>query len=111
MNLPRPITLFVPVFSLVLVISSMTLAQSTLPPETQRRVGSTLPVRQTIAVTSPAYGADIRGDTTITFTARSFAQVTVRCWKAGPGIGEDSVVGTVDIDDEGNGSIVFPAGR
>ena len=93
------------------LITTMAAAQTRSTEHTQRRVGSTLPVQKTIAVTSPAYGADVNGDTKVTFTATGFSKVTVRCWQAGGTIGTDSIAATVDIDDQGNGSFVFPANR
>jgi len=68
-----------------------------------------LPYKQTIAVLSPEYAGDISGDTTITFQAKGFKQVTARSWQADGDIGTDSVIATVDLDDDGNGSFVFPA--
>jgi len=62
-----------------------------------------------ISVTSPAYCSDIEGNTTITISALNFSQLTVYCWKQGDGFGTNSTVGTVTLDKNGTGSIVFPA--
>ena len=62
-----------------------------------------------VAVVSPAYGADVKGDTTVTLAAPGFQSVTVRCWKQGPGFGADSTVATAALDAKGAGSFVFPA--
>ena len=66
-----------------------------------------------VAVTSPAYCADIQGDTTIRVNGLGFKTLTARCWKQGaPGsnrFGKQSVVAEVKLDDKGNGSFVFPA--
>ena len=62
-----------------------------------------------ISVTSPAYCSDIQGNTTIYISALNFSQLTVYCWKQGDGFGTNSTVGTVTLDKNGTGSIVFPA--
>jgi Glycosyl hydrolases family 16 len=62
-----------------------------------------------ISVTAPAYGADVKGDTTIAFAAPGFTKTTVKCWKQGPAFGSDSTIGEVKLDDAGRGTIVFPA--
>lgn len=62
-----------------------------------------------IGVSSPAYCSDIEGDTTIVIRAPGCSEVTVSCWKQGVGFGSNSVLGTVTLDENGNGSIVFPA--
>ena len=64
-----------------------------------------------ISVVSPAYCSDVKGSTPITLSAPGYKTATVRCWKQGPGFGSDSVVATVPIDAQGNGSFVFPADR
>jgi hypothetical protein len=68
-----------------------------------------IPHERLILVTSPVYGADIKGDTTIDIVAPAFTQVTVKCWKQGAGFGSDSTIGQVALDAQGKGSIVFPA--
>jgi hypothetical protein len=62
-----------------------------------------------VAVVSPAYCSDIKGDTTVSLAAPGFRSVTVKCWKQGEGFGADSTVATVTLDAKGNGSFVFPA--
>jgi len=62
-----------------------------------------------VAVTSPEYGSDIRGDTKIAIAAAGFKSVTVKCWKQGAGFGSDSTVAMVALDAKGQGSFVFPA--
>ena len=62
-----------------------------------------------IAVRSPDYCSDIKGDTTIALAARGFKFVTVKCWKQGEGFGADSTVARVALDAQGKGSLVFPA--
>jgi len=64
---------------------------------------------QTISVTSPPYCSDINGDTTISISAPGMKTADVKCWKQGPGFGTDSTVGTMTLDDQGKGSIVFHA--
>ena len=70
--------------------------------------GSEYP-RNLISVISPAYGAEVKGDTQIKFAAPGFAELTVKCWKQGNGFGADAVVGQVKLDEQGQGGIVFPA--
>lgn len=65
--------------------------------------------RNQVAVTSPAYGADISGDTTVAIRAPGLTSAVVKCWKQGDGFGADSTVATVTLDAEGKGSFVFPA--
>ena len=67
-----------------------------------------------VAVTSPAYGGEIQGDTPLAIAAPGFATVTVSCWKQGTGagasgFGAEATVGTVTLDAAGKGSLVFPA--
>ena len=62
-----------------------------------------------ISVVSPAYCADIQGKTFIKFSAPGFKNVTVKCWKQGPGFGSDSTVATVPLNAQGDGAFVFPA--
>ena len=62
-----------------------------------------------MAVISPAYCSDIRGDTRATLTAPGFKSVTVKCWKGGGAFGADSTVADVRLDAKGNGSFVFRA--
>lgn len=62
-----------------------------------------------IAVTSPEYCSDVEGDITVTLVAPGFRRVIVKCWKQGEGFGSDSKLASVDLDEKGNGSFVFPA--
>jgi beta-glucanase (GH16 family) len=62
-----------------------------------------------VAVLSPGYGSDVRGDTRITLAAPGFKNLKVKCWKAGGKSGVDSTIATVDLDATGHGSFVFPA--
>ncbi len=62
-----------------------------------------------ISVTSPAYGSNVQGNTTITISAPNFTQVIVYCWKQGAGYGSNSVVDTLTLNGLGAGSFVFPA--
>jgi beta-glucanase (GH16 family) len=64
---------------------------------------------QLIGVSSPAYCSDIEGNTTIHILAPTYTSLNVYCWKQGDGYGSNSLVGTVDLDTDGVGSIVFPA--
>jgi hypothetical protein len=61
-----------------------------------------------IAVTSPEYCSEVRGDTSITLSAAGFKNLIVKCWKQGDGFGTDSTVATVGLDAKGNGEFVFP---
>ncbi|MBV9849149.1 MAG: glycoside hydrolase family 16 protein [Armatimonadetes bacterium] len=62
-----------------------------------------------VSVVSPPYCADVRGKTRVTLAAPGFQNVTVHCWKQGPGFGSDSTVATLTLDARGGGSFVFPA--
>ena len=62
-----------------------------------------------VSVLAPAYGAGIRGRTTIRLVAPGLAGAKVTCWKQGDGFGEEAVVGTVTFDARGKGAIDFPA--
>ncbi|MFR0836009.1 MAG: hypothetical protein ACLSG8_07640, partial [Barnesiella sp.] len=62
-----------------------------------------------IGVKSPAYCSDIQGNTTIDISAPTYSEVKVHCWKQGTGYGTYELVGTVALDSEGAGTIVFPA--
>ncbi len=64
-----------------------------------------------VSVTSPAYCADVQGNTTLRIHAPGFPAVTVTSWKPGPGSGSDSVVGVAALDAQGDGAVVFPAGK
>ena len=62
-----------------------------------------------VAVTSPAYGSNVRGDTTVKVEAPGFKSVTVKCWKQGGAAGADSTIATVALDEKGQGAFMFPA--
>ena len=62
-----------------------------------------------IGVTSPAYGADVKGSTRVELTAPGFEKVTVSCWKQGPGFGTNTTIAEVTPNSAGHGSFVFPA--
>ena len=70
---------------------------------------------QSIMVTSPGVGSDIKGDVTVNFTAPGMASAKASCWQqptpANPSTwGHDvDVAPNIKLDDEGNGSFVFPA--
>ena len=83
------------------------LAFDTLSVDSEKSAEETLGCQ--VAVTSPAYGADVTGATPIAIAAAGFKTLTVKCWKQGEGFGTDSTVGTVTLDAQGNGKIVFPA--
>jgi hypothetical protein len=68
-------------------------------------------LRSEIAVVSPEYCSDVKGDTLINLAAPGFKSLTVKCWKQGDGFGSDSTVATVALDASGNGSFIFPANR
>jgi Glycosyl hydrolases family 16 len=61
-----------------------------------------------VAVSSPAYGSDVKGDVRVSFTAPGFKEVTARCWKPSGRFGTDSVIASVNLDAKGQGSFHFP---
>ena len=63
----------------------------------------------TIAVRSPAYGADVHGDTRIDVAAPKLDEVTATCWQQGGRFGHLATVATTKLDAHGNGSFIFPA--
>ena len=63
----------------------------------------------TVTVLSPGYCSEVKGDTPLRIAAPGFTSAVVKCWKQGDGFGADSTVGTVTLDAQGMGSIVFPA--
>jgi beta-glucanase (GH16 family) len=67
------------------------------------------PTPNMVSVVSPPYCSEIWGRTTISFVAPGLKTATIKCWKQGPGFGTDSVIGTVNLDMNGKGSVVFPA--
>ncbi|MFA4944572.1 MAG: family 16 glycosylhydrolase [Lentisphaeria bacterium] len=70
---------------------------------------------QAIAVSSPAYCSDIKGDVTVTFKAPGMTQAKALCWQqptaANPSPwGHDvDLAPDLQLDAAGNGSFVFPA--
>lgn len=64
-----------------------------------------------VIVTSPRYGSTIKGDTTIEITAPGFSRAEVKSWLPGGKFGEDSTVGFIELDEDGTGSIAFPADK
>jgi hypothetical protein len=62
-----------------------------------------------VSVVSPAYGAEIRGRTTISLMAPGVTSATVTCWKQGDGLGSDATVATLAVDPQGRASFEFPA--
>lgn len=83
------------------------LAFDALAVDSEATVGETL--GGTISVTSPAYCADIKGDTRVNVSAPGFARLTARSWKQGGRFGSSAPIATIKLDDKGNGSFVFPA--
>src|SRR5690606_12534458 len=69
----------------------------------------TVSIQAAVTVTSPAYRADISGNTTVTIQAPGATTAVVKCWQNGTGLGQDTTVATVTLDGSGNGSFVFPA--
>jgi hypothetical protein len=70
---------------------------------------------QSIAVSSPAYGANIKGDVTVNFSAPGMTKVKVLCWQQ-PDFGSSDewghdaeVASDLTLDDSGKGSFVFHA--
>ncbi len=64
-----------------------------------------------VIVTEPAYGSTIRGDTTLKFSAPGLRTATISSWLPEGDIGRMETIGQVQLDDAGEGSIVFPANR
>src|SRR5579863_7025160 len=62
-----------------------------------------------ISVVSPEYCSEVTGATKVALSAPGFDEVTVKCWKQGPGFGADSTVAVVHLDASGSGSFLFPA--
>ena len=62
-----------------------------------------------VAVTAPAYGAEVQGDTPIRVLAPGFASVTASSWKAGGAFGEQATIASVTLDKNGAGGFTFPA--
>jgi hypothetical protein len=70
---------------------------------------------QSIAVGVPAYGADIKGDITVTFKAPGMAKARAMCWqqptpdKPSPWGHDVDVAPDLKLDADGNGGFVFQA--
>ena len=65
-----------------------------------------------IAIVSPDYCSDIKGDTRVSLSAPGFKSVTAKCWKQGARLRRPIPPSpTVALDASGNGSFVFPADR
>jgi hypothetical protein len=72
---------------------------------------------KSIAVSDPAYGSDIQGDTTVKFSAPGMTKVKVMCWQQPDSGSSDKwghdaeVASDVQLDAQGNGSFTFPADK
>jgi Glycosyl hydrolases family 16 len=75
--------------------------------DSEKGTGET--VGRRVAVLSPDYCSDVKGNTLVKLAAPGSKQVTVKCWKGGRGFGADSTVATVALDAKGSGSFIFPA--
>jgi len=64
-----------------------------------------------VTVTSPAYCADVSGNTTISIAAPGFTSATAKCWQSGGTYGSDSTVASniTLTGTNGTGSFTFPA--
>jgi hypothetical protein len=62
-----------------------------------------------VSILSPPYCSTISGNTPISICAPGLTSATVMCWKQGPGFGADSTVGNIMLDNQGDGTINFPA--
>ncbi len=62
-----------------------------------------------VVVTTPRYGSTIKGDTRIEIRAPGFRKAEVKSWLPGGKFGQDSTVGTIELGEDGTGSIIFPA--
>ena len=71
--------------------------------------GAAVYPRDQVSILSPAYGSDISGKTTLSICAPGFTSATVKCWKQGAGFGADATVGKIALDNQGRGTIDFPA--
>ena len=72
-------------------------------------VGEPAVAPPSVSVLSPAYCADVKGDTPISIAAAGFRTVTAKSWKPGGQFGTPATVATIDLDEKGAGSFVFPA--
>lgn len=67
---------------------------------------------QVITVTSPAYRADVHGTTVIRVNAPGFkGPLEAKSWMPGGEFGADSLIASVNLNTEGQGSFSFPADR
>lgn len=72
---------------------------------------------ESIQVASPAYGADVSGDTQVHFTAPGMTKVTAFCWQqptaedSSPWGHDSTLASDITLDAQGNGSFVFPADK
>jgi len=67
---------------------------------------------QVIAVESPAYRSDVRGDTEIRIQASGFkSPLVAKSWLPGDTYGSDGIVATIFLDKNQDGSFIFPANR
>ncbi|MEX0655285.1 MAG: RICIN domain-containing protein [Phycisphaeraceae bacterium] len=64
-----------------------------------------------VIVTSPAYGSKIDGDTTLNIRAPGLERAVVKSRLPGGRFGEDATIGEIDLDDAGEGVLVFPADK
>jgi hypothetical protein len=85
------------------------LAFDSLSVDSEKSVAETLGSQ--VSVTSPSYGAEVKGNVRIALACPGFQEVTVRCWKPGGNFGIDSVVSNVRLDAQGTGSFTFPGDR
>jgi Glycosyl hydrolases family 16 len=85
------------------------LAFDSLMVDSEKSVEETL--GRQVSVTSPAYGAEVKGDFKIVLASPGFKEVSVRSWKPGGRFGADSLVANARLDAKGAGSITFPGDR
>ena len=64
-----------------------------------------------VVVTAPAYGSDVTGDVVVRVKAPGFPELVARSWLPGGKFGADSVVATVSLDAQGQGSFTLPANQ
>ena len=67
------------------------------------------PVPGRVSIASPPYCSTISGATPIVIRAPGFTSATVKCWKQGGPFGADSVVGQIKLNEQGEGTVTFPA--
>lgn len=76
---------------------------------TAKKLAAAPPDPGKVSVLAPAYGSAIKGVTPIRIVVPGMASAVVSCWKQGEGFGSEATVGTVTLDEAGNGAIDFPA--